>query len=150
MIDRAKIAISYFEKGFNCAQSVLVAFSDLTGLNEQTALNVSGGYGSGCGTGELCGAVNGAIMALGLLNPIDKSEPVKSKRYTMGLAKELQNRFSERFDAVRCRDLLAKTAGYALDESTPSAMRLGLTKHCDIMVATAVDIVEEILREQGK
>ena len=150
MSKRAEMAISYFRRGFNCAQSVVVAFSDKTGLDEQTALNISGGYGSGCGTGELCGAINGGIMALGLLHPIDTAEPVKSKRFTMGLAKELQMRFAERFEAVRCRELLAKTAEFAPNDKTPSAKELGLSKHCEVMVATAVDLVEEIMAEQEK
>ena len=149
MSHRPEVAISYFKKGFNCAQSVLLAFSDLTGLDEQTALNISGGYGSGCGTGELCGAINGGIMALGLLSPIVKNEPVKSKRYTVSLAKELQHRFNEIFDGVRCGELLSKTGNYVPDEHTPAAKAMGLTRHCEIMVATAVEIVEAILEERN-
>ncbi|MGM9618568.1 MAG: C-GCAxxG-C-C family protein [Oscillospiraceae bacterium] len=148
-MSRYDTSIEYFRKGFNCCQSVLLAFSDLTGLDEQTALNISSGYGSGAGTGELCGALNGAIMTLGLLTPVDRDEPVASKRRTMLLAKELQNRFRERFEAVRCRELLANAKGYQPDDRTPAAKEMGLSKHCEIMVVTAVELVEELLAERS-
>ena len=148
MSNRPETALDYFRRGFNCAQSVLVAFGDLTCLPEDVALNIAGGYGSGAGTRELCGAVNGAIMTLGALTPIDTADPVGSKRRTMGLAKELQSRFAERFDAVRCRDLLARSADFVPDGRTPVAAKLGLTRHCEIMVATAVELTEEIIGER--
>lgn len=63
----------------------------------------------------------------------------------MAQAKELQKRFSERFDALRCAELLKKK--FIPDDTTPSAKVLQLTGHCDIMIVTAVEIVEEMLQE---
>ena len=60
--------------------------------------------------------------------------------------KELQKRFAERFDALRCADLLQKK--FVPDDTTPAAKALGLTGHCDIMIATAVEIVEQMLAER--
>ena len=147
-MNRYEIALDYFRKNFNCCQSVLLAFREEIGLDEQKALDISGGYGSGAGTGELCGAINGGIMALGLLPPVDKAEPLMSKRRAMALAKELQTRFLERFGHVRCRDLLANGAGFEANEKTPAAKEMGLTKHCEIMVVTAVELVEQIIAER--
>ena len=73
-MNRCKLANDYHRRGFNCCQSVLAAFSDLTGMSEQESFNVAGGFGSGAGTGELCGAVSGAVMTLGLLTPVDPAE----------------------------------------------------------------------------
>ncbi|MBR2482024.1 MAG: C_GCAxxG_C_C family protein, partial [Oscillospiraceae bacterium] len=87
-------------------------------------------------------------MALGLLTPIDKADPLTSKRRTMALAEELQARFQERFGHLRCRDLLANAAGFEATDATPAAKELGLTKHCEIMVVTAVEIVEQIIAER--
>ena len=61
---RTALANDYHKQGYNCCQSVLAAFSDLTGLSEQTSFDIGGGFGGGAGTGELCGAVAGAVMAL--------------------------------------------------------------------------------------
>ena len=106
---------------------------------------MGGGFGAGAGTGELCGAVTGAVMVLDLLTPADPADVVGSKKRSVGQAKELQKRFAERFDALRCADLLQKK--FVPDDTTPAAKALGLTGHCDIMIATAVEIVEQMIEE---
>ena len=104
------------------------------------------GFGAGAGTGELCGAVTGAVMVLDLLTPADPADVIGSKKRSVGQAKELQKRFAERFDALRCADLLQKK--FVPDDTTPAAKALGLTGHCDIMIATAVEIVEQMIAER--
>ena len=146
-MDRTRMAETYHERGFNCCQSVLAAFSDVTGLSEQESFDIGAGFGAGAGTGELCGAVSGAVMALGLLTPVDPADPVGSKKRTMALSKELQRRFSETFGALRCRDLLQKRP--VADERTPAALSLGVTDHCGVMIVTAVELAEELLSERG-
>lgn len=141
-------SIDYHKRGFNCSQSVLAAFSDITGLSEQDSFSLGGGFGAGAGTGELCGAITGAVMTLGLLTPTDPADPVGSKKRTVALSKELQKRFVEKFGALRCQDLLgSKRSGNEIATETAKAM--GLTGHCDIMIVTAAEIVEEILAERG-
>ncbi len=140
-------AFAYHHQGYNCCQSVVAAFSDLTGLSAQQSFDIGAGFGAGAGSGELCGAIAGAVMTLGLVTPVDTADPVGSKRRTMALGKELQKRFSEKFGALRCRELLQKK--FQPDDSTPAAKAMGLTEHCDIMIVTAVELVEEILAERG-
>lgn len=146
-MNRFEKAHDYHHRGFNCCQSVLAAFSDVTGLSEQASFDIGGGFGAGAGTGELCGALSGAVMTLGMLTPVDPNEPVVSKKRTVALSKELQKRFAEKFGALRCTELLQNQ--FAPDESTPAAQKMGLTGHCDIMIVTAVEIVEEILAERA-
>ena len=145
-MERCKIADARHSKGFNCAQSVLAAFADRVGVPEQELMSLAGGFGAGAGTGELCGAVTGALMVLGLLTPVDLNEPVASKKRTLELSKEFQKRFGEKFDALRCKELLQKK--FAPDERTPAARELGITGHCSIMIVTAVEILEEMLAER--
>ena len=147
-MNRFEKADAYHKKGFNCCQSVVAAFSDLTGLTEQESMNFSVGFGGGAATGELCGAITGAVMTLGLLTPVDISDPAGSKKRTVALSKELQKRFMERFGALRCQDLL-KAKVQSDPVNTPAAHALGITTHCSIMIVTAVEIVEEMLRERG-
>ena len=118
-MNRCELAYQYHKKGYNCAQSVMM--------------------------GELCGALTGAIMVLDLLTQTDTENAVEAKKRAMAQAKELQKRFSERFDALRCAELLKKK--FIPDDTTPSAKVLQLTGHCDIMIVTAVEIVEEMLQE---
>ena len=133
-MNRCEQAAAYHKKGFNCCQSVLAVFQDCIGLSEAQCLTLGGGFGAGAGTGELCGAVTGAVMVLDLLTPADPADVVGSKKKAMAQAKELQKRFAERFDA--------------LDDTTPAAKALGLTGHCDIMIVTAVELVEQMIAER--
>lgn len=144
-MNRCELAHAYHKKGFNCCQSVLAAFSDLTSLSEQESFNVGGGFGAGAQTGELCGAVSGGVMTLGLLHPIDPADPVGGKKRAGAQAKEFQRRFVERFGKLRCQDLLKEK--YVPDEATPAARDMHLTGHCDIMIVTAIELVEEMIRE---
>lgn len=70
-MDRYEKARNYHKRGFNCCQSVLASFTDLTGMSEQECFDIAGGFGAGAGTGELCGAITGAAMTLGRLTPVD-------------------------------------------------------------------------------
>ena len=59
-------AIAYHGQGYNCAQSVLAALQEETGLDENTAKRVAAGFGGGVRCGEICGSITGAVMAFGL------------------------------------------------------------------------------------
>ena len=139
---RMEKAIDYHHRGFNCCQSVLAVFCDITGLSEQDSFNVGGGFGGGAGTGELCGAVSGAIMTIGMMMPVDPADPVGSKKRTVAKGKELQAEFTELFGALRCKDLLQNKKD--AEGASEAIKSMGLTNHCDIMIATAVELVEKM------
>lgn len=144
-MNRIERAVSCHNRGYNCCQSVLGAFCDQMNLPEDTALRLGAGFGSGAGTGELCGAVAGAVMALDLIACGDISDIGGSKRRATARARELQRRFSDRFGALRCRELLKAEK----EETSERVAALHLTNHCAIMVATAAELVEELLTEEG-
>ena len=144
--ERCELAHVYHKKGYNCCQSVLAAFSDLTSLSEKDSIAIGGGFGGGAGTGELSGAVSGAIKAVRQLTAVDPENPAAGRKQAAGMAKELQKRFSQRFGALRCRELLKNREGD--QDGSPAAQAMGLTNHCEIMVVAAVEILEELLAEQ--
>jgi C_GCAxxG_C_C family probable redox protein len=62
-------AINRFRSGLNCSQAVLTAFSDDLSFDDDLALCISCGFGSGMGRlQETCGAVTGAFMVMGMHN----------------------------------------------------------------------------------
>ena len=83
-MDRCEQAVGYHKKGFNCCQSVLAAFQDVIGLTETQCLTLGGGFGAGAGTGELCGAVTGAVMVLDLLTPADPGDVMGLQKAVCG------------------------------------------------------------------
>ena len=64
----AEKACNNFKIGYNCAQSVLLAFADKVNLSEDTALKLASSFGGGMGRlREVCGAVSSMFMIAGLL-----------------------------------------------------------------------------------
>lgn len=92
--------------GYNCAQCVLVAFSDLTGLSDDEAMRMAIGLGGGCGSGEICGVLSAMALVRGMLTPGAPSD----KGAVYADMRKLTDEFSARFGAVACRDLKASGA----------------------------------------
>ncbi|MCI9649672.1 C-GCAxxG-C-C family protein [Oscillibacter sp.] len=149
-MDRCALAYEYHKKNYNCAQAVTAAFADLTGWTEEQLFSAAGSFGGGYGGSheEACGAVSGALLVLGVLFPFTGEGDIEAKRKIYGLAKDFRQRYFDVFGYTRCRDLLKARPG--VSERTPAARRLGVTAHCDVMIVTAVELLEELLREQGK
>ena len=145
-MNRFEKAFALHEEGYNCAQAVIGAYADVIGIGEQEAYSIGAGFGGGAGTGEICGAVSGAIIVLGLLTPVDMNDPVSSKKRTTALGKEFQKRFVEKFRHLRCHDLLRDPT--QTSDATPAAQAMGVTNHCRVMIVTAVELVEDILAER--
>ena len=128
-MDIKEKATKLHQSGFNCAQSVLNACGDYTGLDENTALAISAGFGGGVRSGEICGAISGAVMTIGLTQVKDPADP-KTKAKIAALTKELVNSFREKYGCVRCIEL--KKA----------------KKSCDELIAFASQMAEEIIRNK--
>jgi C_GCAxxG_C_C family probable redox protein len=65
-MNHSEKAVENFKTGCNCAQSVFVAFTDVTGLDRETAMKFASGFGGGMGgMKEVCGVLSGAFMVLG-------------------------------------------------------------------------------------
>ncbi len=98
-------AVSYHRAGFNCAQSVLCSCGAYTGMEEKTALAVSGGLGGGFRCGEICGALSGAVLAAGLCCPYHDNADLSTKEAIAALARNLTGTFQREFGAVRCAEI---------------------------------------------
>ncbi len=144
---KAKKAQTRFEEEFSCSQSVLSTLAPELGLDEKTALKIASAFGGGMMRhGEVCGAVTGALMVLGLKygssNP-DEEENVRDA------SQELMKRFKEKNGSLLCRELL----GYHLivpEESEAAKESGAFTKVCPLMVHNATTLAEEIMKNQIK
>lgn len=123
MDPRAERAKSLFEGGYNCAQSLLLAFASDIGLDEKTAAALASSFGGGMGRlREACGALTASFMVLGLVYggypPGD--DAAKASHYRR--VQELAAAFREANGALLCRELLGRPAGpdhYVPDARTP-------------------------------
>ena len=85
-------AIKLFKEGYNCAQSVFLAFNDVMGLDEKTALKLSSSFGGGIARlREVCGAVSGMCMVLGVLYGYDSPTDMESKKAHYAFIREAKN-----------------------------------------------------------
>ena len=107
-MDHSIQAAELFLNGCNCAQAVLVAFSDVTGLDTEFAKRISCGFGGGIGRQrEVCGAVSGMLMAADLLyGYTDPGEGDIHKKAYYALVQELCRKFLEETGSIICRELL--------------------------------------------
>ena len=147
MENHADRAARLFREGCSCSQSVLVAFCDRTGLDEKTALKLSSSFGGGLGRlREVCGAVSGAAMALGLiLGPDDPSDRgAKAAHYAR--VQSLAAQFAERHGSIVCRDLLGDKAGSGHVPDARTAAYYAM-RPCERCVYDAAEILEAMLDE---
>ena len=107
-------AVLMHGQGYNCAQAVLAACGECTGMDEKTALAIAGGFGGGMRCGEMCGTVSGALMAIGLCCPYNDASDIDAKTKIAALAKALTGDFRDNFGCVRCLEL--KSNGISCDE----------------------------------
>ena len=96
-----------FKAGYNCAQSVLRANCDTYGLDDETALRISSGFGAGIARAqEVCGAVTGGTMVLGLKYGIGKLEPEENNEKVREKTRNFIEEFTKNNGSIRCKELL--------------------------------------------
>lgn len=79
---RKQQAVTYFEAGYNCSQAVFMAYSDMYGIEPETAAKLATSFGGGMGRlREVCGAVSGMFLVLGLQYPFTDTKDKLAKKY---------------------------------------------------------------------
>jgi len=92
--------------------------------------------------GEVCGAVNGALMAIGLARGRDMGEDPAVKEQAYDLADRLMHRFETRFGALRCRDLTG--VDWSQPDNREKFYASGQWDRCMEYVNTVVALLEEL------
>ena len=142
--ERAQQARKYFESGYNCAQSVFLAFRDVTGLDEELAAKFSAPFGGGMGRlREVCGTVSGMSMVAGFLYPNTRPNDMPSKKRTYAAVQGLAEKFRAENGSIVCRELLG--LAQRKDDPTPSERTKEYYKRrpCAEYVAIAARLVAE-------
>ncbi|MBI4824894.1 MAG: C_GCAxxG_C_C family protein [Nitrospirae bacterium] len=143
-MNRTDTATSLFKKGYDCSQSVLAAFDDVTGIDRDTSLKLGSPFAGGMGKmGDTCGAVTGALMVIGLKHGATDPADKKTKEKVHGLVNEFVEKFRSLSSSTICRDIIGldiKTIG-----RLSSGERKDVHTKCLKCVQDAVEILEEIL-----
>lgn len=138
---RVKQAAEFFREGYNCSQAVFMAYADLYGIERNTAASLGTSFGGGCGRlREMCGAVSGMFMVLGLhypfKNPSDKAAKNANYRAVQRTAAE----FKAVMGSYICADLLKLRRGPQNPESEERSMAYYKSRPCVECVELAAAI----------
>ena len=143
-MDHGVKAAELFVNGYNCAQSVAVAFCDVTGLDEKFTAKMVSSFGGGMGRlREVCGAVSGMFFVLGYLYGYDTPGDDVSKKALYTEMQALAAQFRERCGSIVCREILKNPS----TDPTPSPRTAEYyrVRPCAWMVKTAGDLMDEFI-----
>lgn len=149
---RVQQAASFFEQGYNCSQSVFMAYSDLYGIDKVTAAKLATSFGGGMGRlREICGALSGAFLVLGLHYPYVNVSDRKSKNENYKVVQKVANDFKLEMGSYICADLLKVKREAQSPESAERTLEYYESRPCIRCVKVAARIIgEEITSDTAK
>ena len=143
-MDHGLKAAELFLSGYNCAQAVAAAFTDVTGLTERQAAKMASAFGGGMGRmREVCGAVSGMLMVLSYVYGYDTPGDDISKKRLYSQVQELAAKFREENGSIICREILKNPPSDP--NPTPRTAEFYAQRPCAKMVMTAARLMEEFL-----
>ena len=142
-MNRGEYAAKLFYEGYNCAQAVAVAFCDKTGLTPEYSAKMASSFGGGMGRmREVCGAVSGMLLVLGLLYGYDTpNDTAKMAQYKT--IQDLAGKFREQVGSIVCREILKNPPSDPAP--TPRTEEFYAKRPCARMVYLAANLLEEYL-----
>ena len=138
-------AQAYFKSGFNCAQSVVMAYHDLTGLTEEESAKLASSFGGGLGRmREVCGAVSGMAIVAGMLRGYSDPKVPGAVQGHYALVQELAGKFRDRNGSIVWRELLGDGSPIRTAPE-PRTAEYYKKRPCVELVGDAAEILEEFL-----
>ena len=145
-MDHGLYAAELFLGGYNCAQSIVVAFHKELNLTPQYAAKMASSFGGGMGRmREVCGAVSGMLMVAGLLYGYDTPGDDVSKKAHYTLVQELAGQFRNEVGSIVCREILKNPPSDP--NPTPRTAEFYAQRPCARMVILAGQILDRYIAE---
>ena len=142
----AQKAMDLFKEGFNCSQSVFLAFEDMYKMDPKTALMLSSSFGGGMGRlREVCGAVSGMFMTAGVLYGYDDPKDYEAKKVHYERIQLLAKEFEERNGSIVCRQLLGLGEGKDMPAPEKRTQEYYKKRPCAELVGMAAAIMEQYI-----
>ena len=143
-MDHSLHAAELFLQGYNCAQAITVAFSDVTGLDKDFSARMASSFGGGMGRlREVCGAVSGMFMVAGLLYGYDSTDDDVAKKAHYTLVQELAAQFREQAGSIVCREILKNPPSDP--NPSPRTAEYYQKRPCARMVVLAAQILDRYI-----
>lgn len=156
MESRKEKAMELFKQGYNCSQSVVLAYADVLGLDWDQAAKYSASFGGGLGRlRHVCGTVSGMSIVAGILTGSSDPKDVNKKKENYEVVQKLAEEFEKRNGSIICRELLGLDrgkpsvgAGYLSGAAPePRTEEYYRKRPCVSLVGEACEILENTLHE---
>ncbi len=145
---RREMAMANFLKGYNCSQSIVLAFADMLPVDEALLSKLASSFGGGMGRlREVCGSVSGMFMVAGMLYGYDGPETGQVKADHYARIQELARRFEEKHGSIVCREMLGLNV--KREAPTPEARTEEYYKKrpCAEIIGDAAEILDQYIKE---
>lgn len=147
---RKEKAMSLFEGGYNCSQSVVLAFSDLFDMDEKVLAQMVSAFGGGMGRlREVCGSVSGMFFVTGMLYGYHEPGDFEGKKQLYARVQELAGRYEERNGSIVCRKLLG--LDHERDDPVPEkrSQEYYRKRPCKELIGCAAEILDQYIQENS-
>ena len=149
---RVERAVDNFMAGYGCCQSVVAAFADLYGVDENTALRFGAGFGGGVGRLRMmCGAVSGIVMLVGLDCGQTEGSDREGKSACYKVVQELLAKSEQQNGILICAEILGLKGHDKANctyEASPRTAEYYKTRPCAAKVESAARIFADYLKEK--
>lgn len=151
-LKRSLQAEAYFTEGYNCSQSVFMAFADIYGFDKETAARLSASFGGGFGRmREVCGCVSGMALVSGMETGAVIGKDAEGKKHNYDVMQKLAGKFTEINGSIICRELLGlgkdgKPVDTTVTKPDERNAEYYKKRPCKELVRLAAEILEEEFR----
>ena len=137
-------AIKLYKDEYNCPQSVLCAYADKLGLDQETAQKIASPFGGGIArTGKICGAITGGLMVIGMKNWTDGSDKEAAKSKVYQISNEFMDEMRKRNNTLNCEGLLGISVSTAEGRALVKEKNLN-QKICNKVITDVINILDNI------
>ena len=145
---RREMAMANFYEGYNCSQSIVLAFADLIPIEKSTLLRMASSFGGGMGRlREVCGSVTGMFMIAGILYGYDGPETGQVKADHYARIQELARRFEETLGSIVCREMLGLSVRHDVPVPEARTQEYYKKRPCPEIIGDAADLLEQYIKE---
>ncbi len=142
-------AVEIFEQGYNCSQAVFMAYADAYGIEQETAAKLATSFGGGMGRlREVCGAVSGMFLVLGMHYPATNTKDKTAKTKNYDAVQRTAKEFKAEMGSYICADLLKKKHQPENPEPSDRNANYYALRPCRRCVAIAAQIVGNEITKQ--
>lgn len=148
-MNRGELAYDYFVSGYNCSQSVALAFSDVLGIEKDALARLSSGFGGGMGRmREVCGCFSGLVMVLSQVYGYSDPKANAEKKALYEKIRAAAEKFREDNGSIICKELLGLEKPEKSAQPEARTAEYYQKRPCPMLCKYAAELTEAMISEK--